>query len=206
MNIFFLALCATECAQMHGDKHVIKMILETAQMLSTIYRFVNGERPNIKTDKLRKLMEEKHPVVHKDDTWIVKCEESCGMKPYRMTHYKHGSVLWARQNVENYIWLTQLGLALCEEKLKRYPNNPPHKSQPLIEWFANNPPSSNYFDAPSSSFTPPYLAMPDNLKSENEECTIENHIELYRKYYRSKQEEGIVFYKRIPERKPQWLN
>ena len=35
MNVFFLAKCPTKAAQMQCDKHVVKMILETAQLLST---------------------------------------------------------------------------------------------------------------------------------------------------------------------------
>jgi hypothetical protein len=37
MNIFYLAHNPTDCAQMHCDKHVVKMILETAQLLSTAH-------------------------------------------------------------------------------------------------------------------------------------------------------------------------
>jgi len=33
MNIFFLSLSPKEAAELHGDKHVVKMIVETAQML-----------------------------------------------------------------------------------------------------------------------------------------------------------------------------
>ena len=35
MNLFFLSLDPTRAAQMQCDKHVVKMILEVAQMLST---------------------------------------------------------------------------------------------------------------------------------------------------------------------------
>lgn len=36
MNIFFLSQNPTLCAQYHCDKHVVKMILETAQILCTV--------------------------------------------------------------------------------------------------------------------------------------------------------------------------
>ena len=36
MNIFILSTNPTEAAQMQCDKHVVKMVLESAQMLSTI--------------------------------------------------------------------------------------------------------------------------------------------------------------------------
>ena len=48
MNIFFLSWNPETCAQMHCDKHVVKMILETAQILCTAHRvvdesFLNGD-------------------------------------------------------------------------------------------------------------------------------------------------------------------
>ena len=46
MNIFHLDKNPITCAEYHCDKHVVKMILETAQMLSTAYRknFNDGEK------------------------------------------------------------------------------------------------------------------------------------------------------------------
>ena len=38
MNIFHLHKVPKVCAKYHCDKHVVKMILETAQMLSTAYQ------------------------------------------------------------------------------------------------------------------------------------------------------------------------
>ncbi len=38
MNIFFLSMSIKRCARAHFDKHVIKMILEYTQLLSTAYQ------------------------------------------------------------------------------------------------------------------------------------------------------------------------
>jgi hypothetical protein len=44
MNIFVLSEDPAECAKLHCDKHVVKMVLETAQMLCTaISEFTGGE-------------------------------------------------------------------------------------------------------------------------------------------------------------------
>ena len=43
MNIFHLHKVPKICAEYHCDKHVVKMILETAQMLSTAYQKHCGE-------------------------------------------------------------------------------------------------------------------------------------------------------------------
>lgn len=49
MNIFVLSRDVTEAARFHLDKHVVKMPLETAQMLSTIcggpYRTTHAKHP-----------------------------------------------------------------------------------------------------------------------------------------------------------------
>jgi hypothetical protein len=45
MNVFFLAKCPTKAAQMQCDKHVVKMILETAQLLSTAHHLCGEGGP-----------------------------------------------------------------------------------------------------------------------------------------------------------------
>jgi hypothetical protein len=46
MNIFVLDLDPKKCAQYHCDKHVVKMIVETAQLLSTAHH-VNGTQSGL---------------------------------------------------------------------------------------------------------------------------------------------------------------
>lgn len=43
MNIFFLDSNATVAASYHCDKHVVKMVLETAQLLSTAHHVLDGD-------------------------------------------------------------------------------------------------------------------------------------------------------------------
>ena len=43
MNIFFLDKDPRECARQHCDKHVVKMVIETAQLLSTAHRLLDGK-------------------------------------------------------------------------------------------------------------------------------------------------------------------
>ena len=50
MNIFFLDRNPEVCAVYHNDKHVVKMIVELAQMLSTCHRLLNG-KPEQRTSK-----------------------------------------------------------------------------------------------------------------------------------------------------------
>ena len=44
MNIFVLDYDPKSCAQMHCDKHVVKMILETAQLLCGVHHMTDSQR------------------------------------------------------------------------------------------------------------------------------------------------------------------
>ena len=57
MNIFHLHKDPKTCAEYHCDKHVVKMILETGQMLSTAYRRNFGDN-----EDLYKTAYPKHPM------------------------------------------------------------------------------------------------------------------------------------------------
>lgn len=48
MNIFYLSSDPVEAARLQCDKHVVKMILETAQLLSTAHAELDGESPAYK--------------------------------------------------------------------------------------------------------------------------------------------------------------
>jgi hypothetical protein len=56
MNIFYLSNDPTECAKFHCDKHVVKMLLETAQLLSSAHHILDGQR-----NDLYKLTHKNHP-------------------------------------------------------------------------------------------------------------------------------------------------
>jgi hypothetical protein len=90
MNIFILHALAKRCARYHCDKHVIKMILESAQMLCTAHRVL-------------------------DDT-----DEINGQVLYKLTHKNHPCTIWTRKTSENYKWLYTLFVCLCDEYKYRY--------------------------------------------------------------------------------------
>lgn len=57
MNIFFLHRSARRCAKMHVNKHVVKMILETTQLLCSAHYFF----PNPHYTPCYKLTHKNHP-------------------------------------------------------------------------------------------------------------------------------------------------
>lgn len=133
MNIFYLDSNPTLCAKYHNDKHVVKMILETAQLLCGVH-------------------------------WVIGKEA-----PYKLSHKNHPCSIWVRSSLENYLWLCELGLELCEEYTYRYGKK--HKSQYIIEWCLYNKPT-----IPDLPFFEPPKAMPDDYK-------VKDVTESYRNYY-----------------------
>lgn len=57
MNIFFLDYDVKKCAEAHIDKHVVKMILEYAQLMSTAHRVLD----EAESDTLYKSTHKNHP-------------------------------------------------------------------------------------------------------------------------------------------------
>lgn len=58
MNIFFLSKDPDDCARQHVDKHVVKMILETAQLLSNAHHMLDGDQV---IKPIYKLTHKNHP-------------------------------------------------------------------------------------------------------------------------------------------------
>ena len=59
MNIFYLDKLPDDCAEMHCDRHTVKMVLEYAQMLSTAHRILDGD--DVHPD-LYKITHKNHPI------------------------------------------------------------------------------------------------------------------------------------------------
>ena len=55
MNIFNLHEDTKKSAQMHCDKHVVKMIIEYAQLMSTAHRILDGVEYEDKTKNGRRI-------------------------------------------------------------------------------------------------------------------------------------------------------
>jgi len=161
MNIFYLDHDVTKCAEMHNDKHCVKMILEYAQLLSTAHRVIDGEQtPWFTTDAGRKKRE-----------WMLYDERQD--KLYAATHINHPSAVWVRQSPENYMWLANMLVALCEEYTHRY--NKVHKVERdgLCYVLLKNVPK----DIENKGWSEPTPAMPDEVK------IVGNSIASYRQYY-----------------------
>lgn len=132
MNIFYLHMNVKQCVKWYVDRHVVKMIIETAQLLCSAI-------------------------------WLSGKEA-----PYKLTHKNHPCAIWTRANRENWCWLKQLGLALCEEYFYRY--NKIHKTESIIK-------NLECPNLKNESFKEPPQAMPNEYKIENDS------IQAYRLLY-----------------------
>lgn len=102
MNIFYLDEDTSTAAKYHMDRHVRKMIIEYAQLLSTAHRVLDGEVYYDKTSNGRKIKR-----------WSLSDYRENIL--YKATHVNHPSNIWARECLENYNWLYSLFLEVSYE-------------------------------------------------------------------------------------------
>lgn len=138
MNIFLLHLNPKIAAEHHCDKHVVKMILETAQLLYCAHHVLDAE-----------LLQEQNITLPE--------------KAYKKTHPNHPCAIWVRESIINYMWLAELGWYLCKEYQYRYGEHKVHKTERHIEWLMKNPP----IGIPYVPATPFRQAMPPEYKRDD---------------------------------------
>lgn len=158
MNIFYLDKNPKTCAQMHVDKHCVKMILEYGQLLSTAHRVLDG---TVSTRLSKSGRKQKHYALSSVDLDSVL---------YSATHINHPSAVWVRQSRDNYLFLWHLFKELCAEYTHRYGRT--HATERLVETLALVP-----HNIGNGSFTEPTPAMPDEYK------VAGDSIQSYKNYY-----------------------
>ena len=182
MNIFVLDENPIRAAEMMCDKHIPKMVVESAQMMASALR-------------RHGVTDERMPLT-KSGT------------PYKGGYQHHPCTVWAGDTRMNFMWLATHALALCKEYEQRFHNRPrdplrsewpdgPTKEhacrQPILHMIASmhNIPEG---DKPTIN-TPFALAMPDEFKvdilgrkwdTSEEHGGADDAVKAYRRYYHSK--------------------
>jgi len=128
MNIFMLDECPVQSAQSMVDRHVVKMILESAQLLSTAHRVLDGAPIEVTLEKDGKR--------RKKTVWILGDGRNDIL--YSATHINHPSAIWARQSISNYNWLVDHLFALSDEYTHRY--NKRHATMSKLGYLIQSPP------------------------------------------------------------------
>lgn len=142
------------------DKHVVKMIVEYAQILSTAQRVLDGT-PTKRPSKSGQTMQTHYQ---------LRCDRRDSIV-YKATHVKHPSSVWARECSGNYQWLYDHFLATCTEYKKRYGKEHATFTKLRLElWFVPR----NILH--SRHQTPLPQCMPDQYKHDDA-------VTAYRQYY-----------------------
>ena len=128
MNIFTTNDCPVVSAQEMCDKHVVKMIVEYAQLMSTAHRVLDGKEYEGRTKANRRIKRWKHP------------DKNLEEQLYKASHIKHPSGLWCRTTTANYVWLYKHFMASCKEYTRRY--GKVHATETKLAEVFKNPPKN----------------------------------------------------------------
>lgn len=158
MNIFAVDNNPHIAAQCLVDKHIIKMVLETSQLLSTAHRLLDGEEYIGQSKTGRKAKRWRLPDRREDQL-------------YSATHINHPSAVWCRQSNNNYTWLYCHLVGLLDEYTYRY--GKVHKCGGMIPYLVI-PPNN----IPVGPLTPVTPAMLDEYK------VGVDSLASYRNYYK----------------------
>lgn len=178
MNIFYLHNNPKIAAEYHVDKHCVKMILETCQLLSTAHRVLDG----VETIGLS-------PSGRKQKRWVLPDHREQVL--YSATHINHPSAVWVRQSKQNYMWLYGLLCELSSEYTYRYEKVHKCESIGLIDALGKFPQNIK-----SHGFTEPTPAMPDQYKVPG------NSVQSYHNYYNGEKQRMFSWKKREV---PDWI-
>ncbi|MBK6765315.1 MAG: hypothetical protein IPG71_03060 [bacterium] len=168
MNLFILDKDPKKCARDHCDRHIVKMPLETTQMLVSAFWLWNGITSL--ADKRAATKDKKFLARVFNDFPRTKPDGS--PDPWGIGYYLHPCTIWVRTNDRNFLWALSLGEELALEYTSRY--GKVHAVVPVLEWIrAQDVPAP-----PASRKTPFAQAMPD-------ECRVPGDaVTAYRNYYR----------------------
>lgn len=112
MNLFLLSLDRRQCVRWYADKHIVKMILELAQLLYSVWNALE------------------------DSNWKNYAPDG----GYKSTHINHPIAVWMRQSKQNYKFAMSYGHPMLEEYTRRYGKI--HGCQKHLNWLVANIPSN----------------------------------------------------------------
>lgn len=190
---------AREIVQNQLDKHAVKMVLETTQLLSTV---------------LREWLEDESVTIHSfEDISATAANSSIDLDlVYKKFSPHHHCGRWAKillptpdlgsaptsgsgsgEYSYNYRFLSLIGLEMCKEF--RFRHNKPHKCEPIIEYCSRfyatrGARNANNVPPPLTKISPPPQCLPDEYKIGYSKKCI--YIELTKKSRKPKISKGKV--------------
>ena len=167
MNIFVLDEDPKVAARMQCDKHVVKMIVESAQMLCTTHRYLDGKEWIDRSKNGRKITRWSH--------WTDPPKASNHPVLYKSVMLKHPCTIWTCKSLDNYDWHVEHALELCAEYDRRY--HKIHATEKILRWCKKYSPRNSNRRQLSKGLTPFAQAMPDHYKVRGDA------VQAYRNYY-----------------------
>ena len=183
MNIFILSeereplVHYAQQAQYHIDKHVVKMIAESTQMLVTA---VSGR---VKIASEIELVLVSH----------LPC------KPLSASMTKHPCTIWTCASIENFNYLACLALQLCHEHQYRYPLSAEHAYMPWLVTLVDHLTRSGF--GPTANLPTQFAVA---VKDADKRSVATDHftaLDIYRDYYVRDKRSFATWKKRM---KPMW--
>lgn len=168
--------CPIESARVQCDQHAQKMYLESAQMLSTAHRLLDGTVQMVpSTDKSGNLVYLKSGKLRVKKHWKLADDREDAM--YLAVHPKHPTTLWTMESAENYDWHYAHFVELLLEFERRHGKMP--KTVVMREILKRRPKN-----IPNVPATPIKLAM-----KQFPQCVVRDRdgvidvVESYRNFY-----------------------
>lgn len=143
LNIFILDTDVAKCAEYHCDKHVVKMILESAQMLSTVCRKSGlniGYKPTHShhpctlwaSDSLSNWIWLRHLTAYLNEEYKYRYNKTCNHKSYDLAN------TLPLPNISD-VGLTPFAQAMPDKykqvnAVKAYRNYYKHEKADLLQW------------------------------------------------------------------------
>ena len=163
-------------AEFHLDRHVVKMITESCQMLSTA-------------------------LLNSEDKQITKIIGSLPAicKPLSRGMAKHPCTVWASSNITNFNYLANLAICLCYEHQYRYPLSQQHQYMSWLEALNIKLTAMGY--GPAAPLPTRFVAATTGTIHNTDYSQLEI-ISIYRKYYVTHKSHIASWKKRM---KPVWF-
>ena len=165
MNIFYLDTDPVKSAELHCDKHVVKMIIEYAQLMSTAHRVLDGDLYEDRTANNRRIKR-----------WRLNNSNMENVL-YKASHINHPSNIWIRSSDSHYQFVYDMFVALCNEYTHRYGKThlTEEKLKDILQHLPNNIASEDFVDPPQ--------AMPDDVKTHDAIDAYQNYYRVYKKAF-----------------------
>jgi hypothetical protein len=190
MNIFYLDPDPKTCAEMHVSKHVVKMIIEYAQLMSTAHRVLDGTQYTDLTANGRRIQR-----------WRLNDEREQSLM--KASHINHPSAIWCRANRDNYTWLYTMWHHLCKEYTYRYGKR--HACERLAVALLKPPTNiaQGEFFAPTPAMPPEVKVLAENPQPGRKYDSLKS----YHNYYNVSKRGFATWQGKVGSRPtPSWYN